>query len=70
MLFLQLKSGEYLTLGKDIVVQVFHESGERVRVAVKAPKEITVLRGEVLERNGARRPDCVIEPSILVNQLK
>ncbi|MDE7243620.1 MAG: carbon storage regulator [Oscillospiraceae bacterium] len=70
MLFLQLKSGEYLTLGDDIVIQVFKESGERVRLAVKAPKDLTILRGEVLERTGAQRPDCLIEPQVLVNQLK
>ena len=70
MLFLQLKSGEYLTLGDDIVIQVFKESGERVRLAVKAPKDLTILRGEVLERAGAQRPDCLIEPQVLVNQLK
>lgn len=36
MLSLQLKSGEYLTIGDDIVVQVF-EQGGTIRVAVKAP---------------------------------
>ena len=35
MLSLQLKSGEYLTIGDDIVVQVF-EQGGTIRVAVKA----------------------------------
>ena len=34
MLSLQLKSGEYLTIGDDIVVQVF-EQGGAIRVAVK-----------------------------------
>ena len=34
MLFLQLKPGEYLTIGEDIAVQVFHGPGTRIRVAV------------------------------------
>ena len=62
MLFLQLKEGEYLTIGEDIAVQVFPDSGGRVRVAVKAPKNLTVLRGEVRERSGARRPEGLVGP--------
>ena len=48
---LQLKDGEYLTIGEDIVLQVFTNSA--IRVSVKVPKNMPILRGEVLER---RRP--------------
>lgn len=58
MLSLQLKSGEYLTVGDDIVVQVF-EQGGAIRVAVKAPRELPILRGEVHERDG-QRPDGLL----------
>lgn len=60
MLFLQLKSGEYLTIGEDIAVQVFQETGDRIRVAVSAPRDLTILRGEVRERNGAQRPEGLL----------
>ena len=60
MLFLQLKEGEYVTIGEDIAVQVFQESGGRIRVGVKAPRDLTILRGEVRERNGAARPKGII----------
>ena len=60
MLFLQLKSGEYLTIGENVAIQVFREKGNRIRVAVKAPSDLTVLRGEVLERNGETRPDGLV----------
>ena len=59
MLSLQLKDGEYLTIGEDIVIQVFTNS--TIKLAIQAPKEMTVLRGEVLERNGENRPDCVFD---------
>ena len=52
MLFLQMKSGEYLTIGEDVAVQVFRDTGDRIRVAVKAPRELPVLRGG---GSGARR---------------
>ncbi|MCI8916341.1 MAG: carbon storage regulator [Oscillospiraceae bacterium] len=61
MLFLQLKDKEYLTIGDDIVIQVFTNSA--VRVSVQAPRELTVLRGEVLERNGSQRPQAVFDKS-------
>jgi len=54
MLSLQLKSGEYLTIGEEIAVQVFKQSGSTFRVAVKAPREMEILRGEVLERSDNR----------------
>ena len=57
MLSLQLKSGDYLTIGDDIAVQVFKQNGPAFRVEVKAPREIPVLRGSVLERNGSERPE-------------
>ena len=62
MLFLQLRFGEYLTIGDDIVVQVLQDPAGRVRVGVKAPRELTVLRGEVWERNGASRPAGLAGP--------
>ena len=60
MLSLQLKDGEYLTIGEDIVIQVFTNS--TIRVAVQAPRNMTILRGEVLERSGKERPACVHKP--------
>ena len=62
MLFLQMKEGEHLTIGEDIVVQVFPDSSTTVRVAVKAPRNMTILRGEVRERNGAQRPEGLVGP--------
>ena len=59
MLSMQLKNGEYLTIGEDIVGQVF-QMGSSFRVAVEAPKEIPIVRGEIREREG-RRPACIKE---------
>ena len=60
MLFLQMKTGDYLTIGEDITIQFFPDSSTRVRVAIKAPKDLTILRGDVRERNGAERPDGLV----------
>ena len=59
MLCITLLPNEYLTVGSDIVIQYDRLSGERVHLAIHAPREIPIIRGEVLERQGGRRPDCV-----------
>lgn len=61
MLCLNLTPGEYMTIGGDIVVQLDRVSGDRCKLVVQAPREIPILRGEVLERGGGQRPDCVFD---------
>ena len=58
MLSLNIKSGEYITIGNDIVVQIFRD-GADARVEVKAPREMTILRGELLERT-EKKPDGLL----------
>ena len=61
MLCLNLAPGEYITIGDNVVVQLDRISGDRCKLVVQAPREISILRGEVLERNGGQRPDCVFD---------
>ena len=60
MLNLNLKEGEYLTIGDDIVVQTF-PFGSQTQVLIDAPRELTVLRGKLRERSGEKKPGAVIE---------
>ena len=60
MLFLHMKDGDYLTIGEDITIQFFPDSSTRVRVAINAPRDLTILRGDVRERNGAERPSGLV----------
>ena len=61
MLSLMLKEGEYLTIGENIVIQVFPDSKSRTRLSITTPKDVTILRGDLREKGGAGRPDCVLE---------
>lgn len=58
MLCITLLPGDYFTMG-DSVVQYDNLSGERVHLVINAPRETRILRGEVLERQGGKRPACV-----------
>ena len=59
MLKLTLLPEEYLTINDNIVVQLLRTAGGRADLAVGAPREIPVVRGSVLERNGGERPACL-----------
>lgn len=50
-----------MTIGEEVVVQLNHISGDRCRLMVQAPKDMAILRGEVLERTGGERPECVFD---------
>lgn len=59
MLCISLKPGEYFTVGDGVVVQYDRLSGDQVHLTIHAPREVSILRGEVLERSGGKRPACV-----------
>ena len=58
MLKLTLTPGQYLTVNGDIVVQVSDVVGNHVELAVHADRSVPIVRGEVLERQGGKRPSC------------
>ena len=61
MLCITMRGGDYFTIGAEIVVQLERLSGDRAHLVIHAPREERILRGEVLERDGGKRPGCVRE---------
>ena len=57
MLSLGRNPGEYLVIGEDIVVQVISVDGQ-LRLAIEAPRDMSILRGEVYEKT-RRPPRCI-----------
>ena len=57
MLTLGRESGEYVVIGGDIVVQVV-EVGNQLRLAIGAPEELSIERGENYEKSHPV-PDCI-----------
>lgn len=49
MLVLSRKMGERIHIGEEIFVEVRRVAGNRVTLAVCAPKEVRILRGELFE---------------------
>ena len=61
MLCITMRRGEYFTVDGDTVILVDQLSGERAHLTIHAPREVPILRGEVLERDGGERPGCVFD---------
>lgn len=49
MLVLGRKPGEYVVIGDDVKVKVVKSEDGHLRLAIDAPKEVNIVRGEVYE---------------------
>lgn len=60
MLCISMQSGDYFVVGSETVVQLDRLTGDRAHLVINAPREVPILRGDVLERQGGQRPACVL----------
>jgi carbon storage regulator CsrA len=63
MLVLSRKIGEKIHVGKDITIEVRRVAGNRVTIAVEAPREVRILRGELKESAEAFEPEQPRRPA-------
>lgn len=49
MLVITRRQGEAVVIGKDIEIIVSEVSGEKIKLCIDAPREITIMRKELLE---------------------
>ena len=63
MLILQRKVGEALVIGEDITVSVVSIDGNRVRLAISAPENISILRSELVKATAANLDSVMGESS-------
>ena len=52
MLALTRRAGQSILIGEDIEIHVVRMEGERVVLGVRAPREIRILRAEILAEVG------------------
>ncbi len=50
MLVLGRKPGEYVMIGEDIKVKVVRSEDGNLRLAIQAPKDLMIVRGELTEQ--------------------
>ncbi len=60
MLKLTLLPDEYLSINKgDILVHLVRVAGGRAHLRIEADRNIPIVRGALLERQGVPRPECL-----------
>ena len=61
MLVLTRKPGQSIMIGEGVEVQVLSVAGEKVRLGITAPRDVSIFRNEVYDRieseNAARERD-------------
>jgi carbon storage regulator len=50
MLVLTRKTGEKIKIGDNVVVNILSVEGSTVKIGIEAPRQVTILRMEVLEQ--------------------
>ena len=66
MLVLTRKTNQSIMIGDEIEITVLAVSGEKVRIGIEAPRDISVFRQEVLDSmDEADRPKSPPEPTRL-----
>lgn len=63
MLILRRKTGESIVIGDNITLTVLDINEGSVRLAIDAPKSITILRSELLQAADANRDSAAAERS-------
>lgn len=55
MLVLGRKPGEFVVIDSNIIVKVVKSEEGHLRLAIEAPKHISIVRGELFEQNAHYR---------------
>ena len=50
-LVLQVREGEYILIGSDIVVTLERLQSTRKSISIEAPKDVKILRGTLVEKD-------------------
>ena len=72
MLILQRRAGDSLVIAENITVSVVSVDGLRVRLAISAPEDVSILRSELITAATANRDSAQEEsaPSELLDLLR
>ncbi len=69
MLVLRRKEGQSLIIGDNIIVKVIEIEGRSVKIGIEAPKDISIVREELLEKIKQKVAESRLDES-MVSQLK
>lgn len=63
MLVLTRRPGQYITIGDNIVIHISDVQGGNVRMAIDAPRDIKIYRGEIYESILEENKKSAVQPT-------
>lgn len=70
MLVLSRKAGETIWIGEDIEIVISEVKGEQVKIGIKAPRNIDVIRGELRQDVSTSNTEAVLKNIDIFNTKK
>lgn len=64
MLVLSRKTGEAISIGPDVTLEILGIEGDRIRIGITAPKEIRIYRKELLEETISINKAAIMTPAV------
>jgi carbon storage regulator len=65
MLVLTRRIGERIVIGDQIILEVLSVKGNRIRLGIAAPPDVTVLRNELLSAPADPKPESSSLPLVI-----
>lgn len=70
MLVLSRKVGETIWIGQDVEIYISEVKGEQVKIGIRAPRNIEVVRGELRQDVSVSNAEAVIKNLDLLKNTK
>lgn len=70
MLVLSRKAGETIWIGEDIEIVISEVKGDQVKVGIRAPRNINIIRGELRKDISDLNTESVVKDLDLLKKLK
>lgn len=69
MLILQRKAGEAIHIGEDIIIRISEIGSDRVKVAIDAPREYSIVREELITAAETNKQSAGVDISVIQSML-
>lgn len=69
MLILQRKAGEAIHIGEDIIIRISEIGSDRVKVAIDAPREYSIVREELITAAETNKQSAGVDISVIHSML-
>lgn len=70
MLVLSRKAGETIWIGEDVEIIISEVKGEQVKIGIRAPRNIEVIRGELRQDISTSNTESIVKDLNVLKNMK